>query len=218
VDAAILGLISAATAVAGGAITKTVDSWLGSRSKVGEELREERLRTYLPVWNRTRIVSRWPRTEATYGDLDALHRDLREWYFGVGGIYLSENARDRYGKMQELIDAHLAGVQNLSAELPDSAYTGLMDECSAFRSALTEDLESRRQRSLIWTLDRRHVHKRQARESKARAAEVARSDERRGPRVALDHAYTQQPETPPQVTGPVPGAGPAAPSSEPRAE
>src|SRR5215212_204479 len=161
-DPALIGLISAATAVLGGVVTKSFDSWLGGRSKVIEELRQERLEAYKKVWEPMRVLSAWPRTDATYADLKELHLYLRSWYFGVGGLYMSENARKRYGEMQELIGAHLDGKSKALDEPIDAgAYADLMDGCSAFRTATTEDLESRRQSSLFWTIGRLRQHRRQ---------------------------------------------------------
>ncbi len=171
-DPTIVGLISAATAVGGGVVTKTLDSWLGGRSRVIEELREDRLRSYTLVWERTSTLSAWPRTNATYDDLKGLHMYLRSWYFNVGGLYLSENARGRYGEMQELIARHLSKRDALNEQLETAAYKDLMDACSAFRTAITEDLESRRQRSLFWTVGRWRLHQRQGRAAQARLERV----------------------------------------------
>lgn len=172
-DPTFVGLISAATAVGGGAVTKAFDSWLGGRSKVIEELREDRLRSYTLVWERTATLSAWPRTDATYGDLKSLHIYLRSWYFSVGGLYLSENARVRYGEMQGLIAAHLRHHSDaLDEQLKTAAYDDLKDACSAFRTAITGDLESRRQRSLFWTIGRWRLHQKQRRAAQARLKRV----------------------------------------------
>ena len=172
-DATVVGLISAATAVAGGIATKAFDSWLGARSKITEELRKDREPSYRMVWERTEVVSTWPRTDATYADLERLHRYLRSWYYTVGGLYLSENARARYGDVQELIGAHLDyPLGELEEDLPPGAYKDIMETCSAFRTSLTEDLESRRQRSLVWTMQRWRLHRRQRRKARRRLAKM----------------------------------------------
>jgi hypothetical protein len=92
----------------------------------------------------------------------SLHYKLREWYYDVGGLYLSENARARYGDMQELLDVYLA-PRSPDDDTPvpqpssgkaweHSPYKALMESCSAFRTALTEDLATRRSRSILWTI------------------------------------------------------------------
>ena len=110
---------------------------------------ELRLKTYPPVWQRTAVVSRWPRTDASPRHLERLHRDLREWYYGVGGLYLSANARVRYEELQRVLEAY-AGSDSTGTRLPDPIYTDVMQAASAFRTSLTEDLQSRQQRSLLW--------------------------------------------------------------------
>jgi hypothetical protein len=71
---------------------------------VAEELRDLRLRWYPPVWKRTSVLSNWPRPNAARENLERLRVDLRAWYFAGGGLYLSENARKRYGELQKLGD------------------------------------------------------------------------------------------------------------------
>jgi hypothetical protein len=206
-DPAVVALITAAAAVVGGAITKTFDTWLGTRSRVSEELRERRVEVYQPIWQRTRTLSQWPRTDATVADVEHLHRDLRRWYYDVGGIYLSENARTRYGDVQELLARYLnAYTGDESKRIAGPAYTDLMGACSALRTALTEDLESRRQRSLLWSLGRRRVHWKHARNAEKRKAVAPELKEHRV-RVRLDAVEAEFPEA---AAGrvPPPGSGP----------
>jgi hypothetical protein len=167
-------LISTGAALVSGLISASVNGWLSTRAKVNEELRVERLKAYPPIWERTRAFSRWPRNAAKYEDLHRFHLDLREWYYTVGGLYMSENGRARYGEVQELAAAHLGHRRPPTASLPDDSYDALMKTCSAFRIALTEDLESRRQRSLIWAVKRAFEHRKQAKDARSRI-DVARS-------------------------------------------
>lgn len=163
-----VALITAAAALVGGLVTAVVTGWLASRERVAEELRERRLGVYPPVWKRTSTVSRWPRTNATYADVERLHFDLRSWYYDVGGLFLSENARGRYGELQQIAAAHLSQGRAAADELTPTAYEDLMEVASAFRTALTEDLESRRQRSLWRSIRRERLHKRQRADARRR--------------------------------------------------
>jgi hypothetical protein len=45
-------------------------------------------------------------------------------------------------------------------------YRKIAKTCSAFRTALTDDLATRRQRSLVWTIRRGVWHRRKAREAR----------------------------------------------------
>ena len=122
--------------------------WLTARAKVSEELRETRVSLYPPVWKRTSMLSKYPRTDATYADLKHFHLDLRRWYYEIGGVALSQNGRDRFIELQKLAAAHLARDDASSQDqLKTEAYDGLETLASGLRTALTDDLESRRQRS-----------------------------------------------------------------------
>lgn len=170
-------VLSAGVAVISALITASVTSWIAERAKVSDELRELRLRVYPVVWNETSTFSRWPRTGATCVDLRGFHAALRKWYYEDGGLYLSENSRARYGELQELAEAHLGtrGIA-LTEDLPGTAYEDLMESCSAFRTSLTEDLESRRQRSVLWTLSRVRLHRQQRRLAKQRLRAAGAAD------------------------------------------
>ena len=155
-------VVAGIAAIVGGASVALVQGFVASRGKENEELRNWRLKVYPAVWRLTSIVPRWPQADPTYHDLWELHLALRKWYFESGGLYLSENARARYGEMQELLDAYLAGRDRddetpvphraFGAASADSPYNALMDTASAFRTALTEDLSTRRTKSLLWAI------------------------------------------------------------------
>jgi hypothetical protein len=177
-DAWTVVLITSASGLVSGVVGAGVNTWLANRSKVSEGLRDQRLKAYPDVWERTGRFARWPRNTVTYATLDEFHRELRTWYFHVGGLYMSENARRRYGQMQELVAAHCA-VEESHASLPPDAYADVMEACSEFRTALTEDLESRRQGSLVYSLQKAREHRRMdasARSRLHRAARTAKAD------------------------------------------
>lgn len=154
-------LIGIAGAIVGGAITATVNSWLAARARVAEELREQRLEPYRELWAQTALLSRWPWTDATYGRVQAFHVDLRQWYYADGGMFMSENARARYGHVQEVAEVLVELGRPDGDVLDRHHYRPLMQACSALRTALTEDLESRRQRSVLLALELAWRHARQ---------------------------------------------------------
>jgi hypothetical protein len=198
-----VALISAIAALVAGLVTAAVTGWLAGREKAAEDVRELRLDSYPPVWRRTSAISRWPQTNLTYADLERLHLDLRKWYFEVGGLFLSENARKRYGYVQRLVDALLSGDGHApDDELAARAYDDLMETASAFRTALTEDLESRRQRSLWWTLSRARLHKRQTIEAERRLRAAALEGGDRRVRYELSaEDQVLEPSSPPEQGG-----------------
>jgi hypothetical protein len=154
-------LIGLAGALAGGTITAIVNGWLAARARIAEELREQRLGPYRDVWAQTALFSRWPWTDATYGRVKSFHVDLRQWYYADGGMLMSENARARYGHVQDIAAALVELDRPEEKVLDPEHYEPLMQACSAFRVALTEDLESRQQRSFLLSVELAWRHARQ---------------------------------------------------------
>src|SRR5262245_9120640 len=186
-----VALFTAAVALVSGLITTAVTGWLSARAKVSEELRELRLTEYPPLWKRTSIVSRHPQTNASYDDLKGLHFDLRQWYYGLGGVAMSKRSRDRFMELQKLIGTHLARDANTEkSELEPDTYEGVRELASALRTGLTDDLESRRQRSLLWTFGRWLDHRR----LKKQAAGYQRAAEGRGQTQPRPVQWTLEPD------------------------
>jgi hypothetical protein len=107
----------------------------------------------------------------TWADLEELHLAFRSWYYTSGGLFMSELTRGRYGDAQEVIGAYLRSHQEQApgARVGDRDYEAIAETCGAFRTAMTEDLATRRQRSFLLTVRSRRWHRRRAREAQARA-------------------------------------------------
>ena len=207
------GLWIALVGVLGAVLGATLSSWLAGRAKAADAVRELRLKAYPPVWEQTSVISRWPRTDATWSHISGLHVTLRTWYYETGGLYLSENARRRYGSLQELL-AQLLDLHKDVEVIDPADYAALMEEASAFRSALTEDLQSREQRSLISVVRRALLHRKQEKAATQRRAAAAPTP----PPAALPQpttaetpsASTVDAATPTVPTAPVGSPTPAA--------
>lgn len=140
----------------GGALVLGLAAWLGkvwgdrlaqAQKYAGEidlDLRRRRIEVYAPLWRATSLLPKWPRDETvTYEQLAQLGRDLRRWYYEVGGMYLSRTTHDEgYGPLQGAI----AGIvdEARSGPLSPGDYEAVRKRCSALRSLLAADLESRR--------------------------------------------------------------------------
>jgi hypothetical protein len=162
----VVGLLSAAALA-------LLNSAITARAGIDEDLREKRFTAYPQLWLTTGAVSRWPRATVTKESLEATHETLRSWYYGGGGVFLSSTARDRYGDLQEMIAALMKRRGDGSDELAEESYTALMETASALRTALTEDLDTRRRRS-FWEKRRRHRwHKRAGQAAKRRIEKLS---------------------------------------------
>jgi hypothetical protein len=190
---AIIGLVSGLTVATVGALVKGA---LEQRAATDEELRAARVKAYPWVWRRTAAVSWWPEGRSlSADDLVSLHLDLRAWYFGLeaifdavvtdspGGLYLSDNGKERYNELQKLIGASLNAVAGKQA-VPDDIYIHLRDSCSAFRTALTEDLETRRKRAVLRAFELQRRHRKQKSEAKAREERIIARSTQQSPQAS----------------------------------
>jgi len=204
------GFWIALVGVLGAVLGAALSSWLAGRAKAADAVRELRLKAYPAVWEQTSVISRWPRTDATWSHLCDLHVTLRTWYFETGGLYLSENARRRYGSLQQLL-AQLLDLNKDTEVVDPTDYSALMDEASAFRSALTEDLQSREQRSVISVVRRALLHRKQeSAATKRREAATPTPPPAPAPSPTVTPAPTDA-----SATAPSPSAAPAAPGGGP---
>jgi hypothetical protein len=178
-------LLIALIGIAGTVLGALVNGALATRAKINEEMRQLRLDSYPLLWQLTSSFSRWPRMTNTYTDLEEFHRWFRSWYYETGGLHLSENSRARYGEVQELMAAHLGAPEGQpmpaqpNGPIPDRVYSGILEACSALRTALTEDLESRRQRSVLHSIGLAARHRKQKTKAAARLAKAKRDRSQR---------------------------------------
>ncbi|MDX6359468.1 MAG: hypothetical protein QOH37_2522, partial [Nocardioidaceae bacterium] len=135
------GLLGAIIGLAVAAVLAIINSMLSDRQKVAEGVRDQRIRTYPAAWERTGVVSRWPHTDATSGHASRLHLDLRKWYYSGGGLFLSEDARERYEHLQVVLEAIIAQ----DPAHPIEEYDDLVEAAHWFRLGLAEDLRVRHQ-------------------------------------------------------------------------
>ncbi|MFI6875164.1 hypothetical protein ACIBL6_17180 [Streptomyces sp. NPDC050400] len=165
-DALIAAILSAVGGVLITAIVAAIKAALTSRATINESLRNLRLEKYPEVWQATSHLSPWPRRSLTDHELQEFHTSLQSWYYEEGGPYLSYSARDRYDEMQQSLEAWLEGGRRpATTPVPDVVYDGLLGVCHSLRTALTEDLETRRARSMIRALKRSRKHRIQARKA-----------------------------------------------------
>ncbi len=109
------------------------------------DLRIRRLEVYPELWNATSILPKWPKASGvTYEDLLAFSQLLRDWYFEKGGMYLSQTTHNQgYSPLQDALADVLKA--NNSGPVSGEHYERIRERCSALRSKLADDIESRRE-------------------------------------------------------------------------
>jgi hypothetical protein len=173
------GLLGAIIGLAVAAVLAIINSMLTDRQKVAEGVRDQRIRTYPAAWERTGVVSRWPHTDATRAHASRLHLDLRRWYYSGGGLFLSEDARERYEHLQVVLEAIVAQ----DPDRPLEGYDDLLEAAHWFRLGLADDLRIRHQTNMITTW-------RAKRRRRAQGDEAVAREQRVGARVYTSHGAT----------------------------
>jgi hypothetical protein len=134
-----------------GALTGLVAAFLKNRFDYQHEVRSDlwnkRFESYIRIWKITQLIPKWPRNEKlSYKGLYELSKHFQDWYFQDGGILLSSPARQKYGDMQEAMTTARLSQEKLSTDaiLNEDDYNKVQTACSNFRTAITNELLSRK--------------------------------------------------------------------------
>lgn len=141
-------------------VVSVAGTYLATRWKVRRDLearydaslRDLRLKTYEKLWAHTGLLAAFARSGyPTQVELGELAKELRDWYFDEGGLYLSTRARDAYFRLQRalrtLLNSSRWKEKNLT-ELDPESFEHLREIGSRLRSQLTYDVGTRQPFSL----------------------------------------------------------------------
>ncbi len=118
-------LLAFATGAAGAAFTLALEFYR-KKLEYGTDLRQRRLLMYKQLWNMTKVLPKYPReADVTYKRLTGFSEELRDWYYGEGGMYLSRKAQQSYVALQETITAILEVYLFSWGEIPRNDNAGI---------------------------------------------------------------------------------------------
>jgi hypothetical protein len=100
-------------------------------------LLKERLLEYRKLWKLTEKTSRRYVGQLDFQEADTLAKSLTDWYYSDGGIVLSGDARARFFQARDTLEGQ-------RANLGSGWHAKVIEQFSALRTALCEDLNSRR--------------------------------------------------------------------------
>ena len=152
-------LLSLLTGLISGGITAVVTYFatlakarLDLTIEYDKELRQNRLTAYTELWKRLKPLARYsPERPATYQIVKETSESMRDWYFDVGGIYLSRESREPYfalkRAMQEVID-HPELQKSKDEPLTPERLKPLHERATALRNELSNDIGTR-QRAFV---------------------------------------------------------------------
>jgi hypothetical protein len=146
-------LIAAVAGLVSGAITSVI-TYLATVAKTrldlaveyDKELRKDRLTVYLKLWPMLKPLAKYSAPKpASYQIVKQTSEKMRDWYFDVGGVYLSQKSRDPYfklkGEMQTIIDDR--AMQEKDGPLPPDKVKALHKGATDLRRALSNDIGTR---------------------------------------------------------------------------
>lgn len=135
------------------ALVSAVTTYVALRTKIrrdleaqyDKDLRERRMTAYAALWALTEPLAIYsPARKLSGHGARALSERLRHWYF-TEGMVLSAAARDRYFDLQKaLTKDSLAAAAADTAPLDTTALKPLQEASSTLRTALSNDVASRR--------------------------------------------------------------------------
>ena len=113
-----------------------------------KKLRGERLDAYKELWKLLKPLARFsPATPLTYQIIQSTSESMRDWYFDVGGIYLSSESRKPYfdlkASLQGIIDnkdLQKDKDARLTVEL-----NHVLEQGRKLRNSLSDDIGTRRE-------------------------------------------------------------------------
>jgi len=115
-------------------------------ARYDQDLHQERLRAYNELWKRLEILTpHAPPKALTPETLRDLLVSLRQWYFELGGIYMSDKSRPTCIKLKSEIQ-HILTKQNLQEDIEVNAEDRerLQQEASRLRAQLAGDIGTRK--------------------------------------------------------------------------
>jgi Zn-dependent oligopeptidase len=131
-----------------GGLIKYIFDELKSRSdfhhQAYDTLFKERWNYYQKLWAVSGGLPEWPRNEdLTANDLRDISQRMKDWYFDKGGMMLSQEARQQYGRVQQKLTEVWQKTEDKQAKITDDLYESVRVEFSHLRGQMTEDLFSR---------------------------------------------------------------------------
>ena len=149
-------VLSLLTGLIAGAITAVVTYFatlakarLDLSIEYDKELRQERLAVYQDLWKRLKPLARYSvERPLTRQVVRATSDSMRDWYFDVGGIYLSQRTRGPYFDLKEAMQLVIDSPEwrkEPDQVLPDQTLQPLLKCGSALREALSNDIGTRQQ-------------------------------------------------------------------------
>lgn len=116
------------------------------KGSVYRQLWTDRYREYQKLFTLTGLMPQYPKkTAVTYLQLLGNSEAMRDWYFNEGGLLASSKTRNKYFKLQRMIQQMLTGItaEDMGNNIDEEKYENVRILMSQLRKVMTDDLMSR---------------------------------------------------------------------------
>ena len=144
-------IITGLFGIASGAILAYLGAVLKFRkdleAEYDKDLRNRRIKAYQELWKHLQLLARYdrpkPLTIQTLGELSVA---MRQWYFEVGGLFLSEETRNTYFDLKKAIQQAVESTKYGADEILDDKPEGkhILEQGSLLRARLAHDVGTRK--------------------------------------------------------------------------
>ena len=117
------------------------------KAKYDISLRDKRIEVYQELWKRLEFLAKYsPPEEVNLFHLQTVSNQLRQWYFEIGGMFLTEKSRTPYFALQELLVETIQGLEKYSRiEVEPKKLKEIIDRGHDLRTILVNDTFVREQ-------------------------------------------------------------------------
>jgi hypothetical protein len=145
-----VAIITGLFGIASGALVAYLGAILKFRKELEAEydkdLRSKRIEVYKALWDPLQALARYDRPKPLSPQtLEELTVAMRNWYFEVGGLYLSEDARTSYFDLKQAIQDILNNRKYRPKDMLDPHDSKIvLEQGSLLRARLTQDVGTRK--------------------------------------------------------------------------
>ncbi len=150
-NSTLIGIISLAAGAGFGGIGTYITAVLKYKhelkAKYDISLRDKRIEVYQELWKRLEFLAKYsPPEEVNLFHLQTVSNQLRQWYFEIGGMFLTEKSRTPYFALQELLVETIQGLEKYSRiEVEPKKLKEIIDRGHDLRTILVNDTFVREQ-------------------------------------------------------------------------
>lgn len=114
------------------------------KSQYNIALRDKRIEAYKDLWEKLKpLAFHSLNNQIEYVEVEELSKELVNWYYGLGGLLLSESSQKKYTEFQDEIEEILDAKESNSTYLLLGTSNRIKEMASSLRTHLIKDVGTR---------------------------------------------------------------------------